>query len=44
MFEGMLFWADLGLMIYLCWRLIKLQRGQATDLGLFAYKDSDKKP
>jgi len=44
MYEGLLFWVDLGLMIYLCWRLIKLSRGQSTDLGLFSYKDMDKKP
>ncbi len=44
MIEGMLFWLDLGLMIYLCWRLIKLRKGEAPDLGLFSFKETDKKP
>jgi len=41
MAEGMLFWLDLGLMIYLCWKIIKKMRGDSVDLGLFAFKETD---
>ena len=42
MIEGLLFWLDLGLMIYLCWRVIKIARDTSNDLGLFAFKESKK--
>jgi len=42
MIEGLLFWLDLGLMIYLCWRIVKYTKGKSPDLGLFSFKDSDK--
>ena len=44
MIEGLLFWLDLAMMMYLCWLLIKYTKGEAPDLGLFSYKDTDKKP
>lgn len=42
MIEGLLFWLDLALMIYLCWRLIKYRKGESPDLGLFSFKETDK--
>lgn len=41
MAEGLLFWLDLGLMIYLCRKIIKISRGESADLGLFAFKETD---
>jgi hypothetical protein len=43
MIEGILFWLDLGLMIYLCWKIIKKSRGESDDLGLFSMKEMDQK-
>jgi hypothetical protein len=40
--EGMLFLLDLGLMIYLSWKLIKNMRGESPDLGLFSFKKMEK--
>ena len=42
MIEGLLFWLDLALMIYLCWQLIKYIKGQSPDLGLLAFKETEK--
>ncbi|OLP07311.1 hypothetical protein [Rhodoferax antarcticus] len=44
MVEGLLFWLDLALMMYFCWRIIKLTKGEAKDLGIFSFKDTEKKP
>jgi hypothetical protein len=43
MIEGLLFWLDLALMMYLCWLISKYTKGEAQDLGLFSFKDSEKK-
>lgn len=42
MIEGLLFWMDLGLMIYLCWRVVKIKKGDSPNLGLFSFKEMDK--
>jgi hypothetical protein len=42
MVEGMLFWLDVCLMIYLCWKIIQCTRGESHDLGLFSFTVMDK--
>jgi hypothetical protein len=43
MSEGMLFWVDLSVMIYLCWKIIQQTRGKSPDLGLLSFRVMDQK-
>jgi hypothetical protein len=40
--EAFILVIDMGVMLYLCWRLFRGKCGERTDLGFLRYDDADR--